>query len=505
VGEECRPLLEARGVVKVYPDGVVALRGVDFVLMPGEVHALLGENGAGKTTLMRILYGEIRPTRGEVLLCGRRLELRGTRDAIRNGIAMVYQHPRMVPTLTVWDNMVLYFSSAGVPPGEARERLRWAMEVTGFEVPLDAVVEELPLGALQRAEILRALAAGARVLILDEPTTNLTPLEVEGLFKAIRNMVRHGVSVVYITHRLPEVMEIADVVTVLRRGRVVASRVDPRRLGAEELAKLMVGELPPPPPKPGGRRPGAPVLVLRGVRARGRLELYVEELVLREGEVLGVAGVEGNGQDELVGVVVGLLEPLEGSVEVLGAAPRGVRDYLRRGGGFIPGDRRKALVLCMSVAENAAFLVYAHQGPLLLTPGMLVELYERIAKEYNVVAEGPWAPVGRLSGGNQQKLLVGSQLLLEPRLLVAVNPTRGLDVATTSYVRRLIAGLAERGAGVLLVSSDLDEVLELSDRVAVLHRGRVAGVLPREEATPERIGLLMGGGVEAGRAAGEGA
>ena len=491
---ECRVLLEARGIVKVYPDGVKALDGVDFQLLPGEVHALLGENGAGKTTLMRILYGEIRPTRGEILLCGAPLRLRGTRDAIRNGIAMVYQYPRLVPTLTVRDNIELYLHSAGVPRGEVMERLRSAMELTGLEVPLEERVEDLPLGARQRAEILRAIAAGARVLILDEPTTNLTPGEVEGLFRAIRRMKERGISVVYITHRLPEVEEIADTVTVLRRGRVVASRLDPRRVPREELIRYMVGDLPPPPPRSSSRSPGAPVLVLEKVEAVGRVRLWVERLEVREGEILGVAGVEGNGQDELVGVVTGLLPPRRGRVEVLGMRAPSTRAFLSRGGGFIPGDRRKALVLDMSVAENAAFLVYAHEGPQLLTPARLLGLYQRLAREYRVVAEGPWAPARSLSGGNQQKLLVGSQMLLRPRLLVAVNPTRGLDVATTAYVRSLIAGLADQGAGVLLVSSDLDEILELSDRVAVLYKGRIAGVLEAGEATRERIGSLMGGG-----------
>ncbi len=491
---ECREAAELKGIVKVYPDGVKALDGVDFKLCEGEVHALLGENGAGKTTLMRILYGEIRPTRGEIIIGGRRVRLAGTIDAIRRGVSMVYQHPRMVPTLTVKDNMELYFRSAGIPLREAWERLRWAEEVTGFKAPLDERVEDLPLGAIQRAEILRSLAAGARILILDEPTTNLTPLEVDGLFQAIENMKREGIAVAYITHRLPEVKKIADRVTVLRKGRVVASEVDPDRVDVEELARLMVGDVPPPverKAKPQGS--SEVVLEVRRLRVRGRIEVRVDGLEVRSGEILGVAGVEGNGQEELVAAIVGLLKPLEGEVRLLGRVNPSVREFRSVGGAFIPGDRGKALLHSFSVAENIAFLLYAHRGPNLLTPGRLSRLYSRVAGEYRVAAGGPWTPASSLSGGNQQKLLVGSQLTLKPRLLVAVNPTRGLDVATTRYVRSLISKLAESGAGILLVSSDLEEILELSDRIAVMYKGRVTGILDRGEATPERLGVLMGG------------
>ncbi len=483
---------ELRDIVKIYPDGVKALDGVSLTLEKGKVHAVLGENGAGKTTLMRILYGEIRPTRGEIILDGRPVRFKSTVDAIRSGIAMVYQHPRMVPTLTVRENMELYFESAGLGE-EAWRRLEWATKVTGFEVPLGERAEDLPLGVLQRAEILRSLAANARILILDEPTTNLTPAEVGGLFEAIRRMKREGLALAYITHRLPEVREIADTVTVLRRGKVVASGVDPRRVPGEELARLMVGELPKPAPRKRHKPHGSPVLLLEDVEAQARIRLTIRRLEVMPGEVLGVAGVEGNGQDELVSLVIGLLKPLRGRVEVLGGTPSSPRDFLRMGGAFIPGDRGRALIQHFSVAENLAFLLYAHQGPLMLTPRSLEGLYRRVAEEYRVVAEGPWVPVSSLSGGNQQKLLVGTQLHLGPRLLVAVNPTRGLDVATTRYVRSLIDGLAAGGAGVLLVSSDLDEVLELSDRIAVIYKGRITGIVAREEATPERLGALMGG------------
>ena len=484
---------ELRGIVKVYPDGVRALDGVDLKLHKGMVHAVLGENGAGKTTLMRILYGEIKPSRGEIIIDGVRVRFRGTIDAIRHGVSMVYQHPRMVPSLTVLDNMRLYFHSAGINVGEALDRLRWAMELTGFSVDLNEVAGNLSLGVLQRAEILRNLAGNARILILDEPTTNLTPLEVKGLFNAVRRMRDAGLAIVYITHRLPEVMEIADVVTVLRRGRVVKSMIDPKRIDPNTLAKLMVGELPSMHGRGLRRRGRDPLLSIRGLRARGRVTISIEELDLYPGEVLAIAGVEGNGQDELVSTILGFMKPDSGSIRVLGKNNPDPIEFFKGGGGFIPGDRVKALIQGFSVAENLAFLVYTHGGPRLLTPGRLIELYERVAGEYRVVSEGPWSPVSSLSGGNQQKLLVGSQLYLKPRLLLAVNPTRGLDVATTRYVRGLIDDVASSGGGVLLVSSDLDEVMELADRIAVLYKGRVTGVVERDRATPELLGRLMGG------------
>ena len=484
-------IVEMRGIVKVYPDGVKALDGVDLRLRRGRVHAILGENGAGKTTLMRILYGEIKPTRGRIFIDGREHRIRDVREALRLGIAMVYQHPRMVPTLTIGDNIKLYFSSAGIPLSEVRGRLERAERLTGFKVPLDEVVSEAPLGLIQRAEILRSVAAGAKVLVLDEPTTNLTPHEVKGLFNAIRRLKEAGVSIAYITHRLPEVLEIADEVTILRKGRVVASELDVREVDEELLAKLMVGELPR---VKGASKPRSRVLLrVRNLKVRGKLEVHVDELSVREGEILGVAGVEGNGQEELVRAVVGILKPVEGYIEFLGHRNPTISDFLRLGGSFIPGNRSEALLQDFTVADNIAFLMYSQGGPRILGPRRLSRLYQLVAARYKIVASSPWAPVKSLSGGNQQKLLVGSELARRPRFVVAVNPTRGLDVATTAYVRNLLVDVAESGGGVLLVSADLDEIMELSSRIAVMSRGRITGVLDRGEATPERIGRLMGG------------
>ncbi|MCE4622626.1 MAG: ABC transporter ATP-binding protein [Desulfurococcales archaeon] len=495
--ETTKPLIELRSIVKIYPDGVKALQRVSLKVYPGEVHALLGENGAGKTTLMRILYGEIKPTSGDILIEGRPAKFNTPLDAIREGISMIYQHPRMVPTLTIMENIDLYFDNAGIPRDERKRRLYEAQELTGFDIPYNLLVEDASLGVLQRAEIVRSIAAGSRVLILDEPTTNLTPIEVEGLFKAIRNMKKKGISVIYITHRLPEVKEIADTVTVLRKGKVVKGAMPIHSVSMEELARLMVGELPKPTAKQSYRK-NKKIIEIKNLIVEGRIALRINKLELYEGEILGIAGVEGNGQDELVKAILGILKPKQGEVKLLGERVKGPRDFLLRGGAYVPGDRTKALVQWFSIAENLAFLIYAHSGPNLLTPGKLASTYEMIRRQYNVVAQSPWSQISTLSGGNQQKLLVGSQLSLNPRVLLAVNPTRGLDVATTNYVRSLLIKYASKGTGVLLVSSDLDEILEISDRILVLYKGRIAGELSREEATPERIGVLMGGGSDNG-------
>lgn len=490
--ERREPIVELRDIVKVYPDGVRALQGVTLRVYPGEVHALLGENGAGKTTLMRILYGEIKPTSGTIIVGGERVKFSSPLDAIKRGITMIYQNPRMVPTLTIRENISLFFENARIPRSEWGKRLEEAQELTGFKIPFDTLAGEAPLGVLQRAEIVRSVAAGSRVLILDEPTTNLTPLEVEGLFKAIESMKSRGIAVVYITHRLPEVKAVADVVTVLRKGRVVGEAIPVESISVEELARLMVGELPKPGVKESYKRSNV-LIEVRDLTVEGSVRLRVDRLELYEGEILGVAGVEGNGQDELVKTIIGALKPVQGEVRFLGEKVRSPQDFFLRGGAYIPGDRSKALVQRLSIAENLAFLLYASKGPVFLTPSRLKSDYERIYREYGIVAQSPWSPVSSLSGGNQQKLLVGSQLSLNPRVIVAVNPTRGLDVATTSYVRSLLARHASKGAGVLLVSSDLDEVLEVSDRIIVLYKGRIAGVLSRSEATPEKLGVLMGG------------
>lgn len=485
-----RPLLVVDGVSKVYPDGVRALDRVSMEVGEGEVHAVLGENGAGKTTLMRIIYGEIRPTEGRIIYRGVEARWRGTLDAIRSGVAMVYQNFSLVPTMTVRENIALYLSSLGASSVEGR--IEEAVRLTGLSIPLDSVVEELPMGVRQRVEIVKAVAGGARLLILDEPTTHLTPGEAGLLFRVVRRLSRSGVSVIYITHKLGEVAEIADRVTVLRRGRVVGV-VERGSMDAATLSRLMIGE--DLPPARGRSRPPGRRVMLRVSRVSLPPRLRGVSLEVRESEILGVAGVAGNGQEELVEAVIGLRRPSEGFVEVAGRRVESPRDFYSAGGGYIPGDRRRALALDMSVAENAAFIAGTSGGPWLLTRGRYLEVYESLVRDYSLKSPSPWHPLGSLSGGNQQKVLVGSELLRRPRVIVAENPTQGLDVATARFVRNLLLELRDRGACVLLVSTDLDEVAELSDRIAVMSGGRVVGLLDRGEASPEEIGRLMGGAV----------
>ncbi len=510
-GGACEPpAVRMKGIVKLYPDGTLALRGVDFEACPGEIHALLGENGAGKTTLMRILYGEIQPTRGVIEVFGRRVRFRSPRDALRNGVAMVYQHLSLVPGLTVFENIYLALSAVrGMGWSEARRVAEKVAEELGFEIPLDSTVDELPLGLRQRVEIVKALSLGARILILDEPTSVLTPLEAKQLFRVVRRLRERGVTVILITHRLGEVFEAADRVTVLRRG-MVAGRARVGEVDARTLARMMVGEEPPPAMPRRRSRPGKVVLSVKDVWVRGEgggWAVRGVSLDVREGEVLGIAGVQGNGQRELVEAIAGL-RPVErgrimfGGRDVAGLTPG---ERYRLGMALVLDDRSVGLVLEESVVFNSILSFYRFFAKF---AGMLMDWARarsyavKLVKEFSIVTPSIDTPVKFLSGGNQQKLMIGREVARKPKLLLVMEPTHGLDVAATRYVRSLILRLRDEGVAVLLVSSDLDEVLELSDRVAVMYRGRIVAVKPPDQYTMEELGMLMGGAVEEAAATG---
>lgn len=495
------PIVELRGITKRF-GALVANDAVDLELRPGAIHALLGENGAGKTTLMRILYGLVRPDAGEIAIAGRRAEIRSPRDAIAAGVGMVTQHFSLVRPMTVTENLVL-----GRPGGmrldlrAAARAVEAASERFGIRTKPSARVDSLSVGEQQRVEILKALSRDCRVLILDEPTAVLVPQEVEVLFATLRRLVASGMSVVFISHKLREVAELTDRVTVLRRGRVVAS-VATRSVDERTLAALMVGEAASPAARSTTPAPGAPMLRLDDLTVHGRnglTALHAISLAVARGEIVGVAGVSGNGQTELVETLCGMREPASGSILLDGKPLRagGVPEMLRAGIGRIPEDRHESVIGELSVAYN---LVLEHLDGFRTGDGRLDERRIRrhadaLIGRFDIRAQ-PGDPVRTLSGGNIQKVILARVLSRDPVLLVVSQPTRGLDVGATQYVRAQLLEQRARGAGVLLVSEDLDELLALSDRLVVLYEGRIVGSMATAGADVGRLGLLMAGRAE---------
>jgi len=500
------PRVEMRGIHKVYLDGTLALRGVDFRLRPGEIVALLGENGAGKTTLMKILSGLLRPTRGEVLIDDRGVEFKHPSDALRAGIGMVHQAFTLVLPFTALENVVLGQEGAGplrsLQQDAARRRVGDLLRETGLAIPLDVPAESLPIGVQQRVEILKTLYRGTSVLILDEPTSALTPTEVDDLFQFLRRLRAGGRSIVFISHKLKEVLEISDRVVVLRAG-VVTGEVATARATPEELAELMVGRKIVPRVSRSSRPSGPPVLTARRLRVANDQGLPVVRdlsFEVREGEIFGIAGVEGNGQSELVHALTGLRPLQEGEILLGGTRVRHLDPLAlyRLGVGHIPEDKvRFGLALNFDVSENA--ILSRQRDPAFVSRmGRLnwraILAYARqLVERFAVLTPGLRAPVRSLSGGNQQRLVVGRELSKRPVLIVAVHPTRGLDIASTVYIRELLVQMRDEGKGVLLVSADLDEILELSDRIAVMYEGGFIGMGTAEALSREEIGLWMGG------------
>ncbi len=504
-------VIEMRGIVKRF-GAVMANAGIDFDLAEGEVHALLGENGAGKSTLMKILYGLYTPDAGEIRARRHVVHFASPADALAHGIGFVSQHFSLVPTFTVAENIAL-----GYTPGVRFDERAAAAAVSGtaarFQLIVDPAsqVRHLSVGEQQRVEILKALHRECRVLILDEPTAVLTPQESEALFAAIRRLVDQGLSVVFISHKLDEVLAVSDRVTILRDGRVVGETAT-REASHASLARLMVGRERETTPyvrdttpyvtfgvsRDGGGMAGPPLLRLEDVHAlddRRLPALRGLTLTVGGGEIVGVAGVAGNGQRELGEVLSGLRHPIRGRVfvgndEITRAPPA---EVAARGVGRIPEDRLAAVVADLTVAENLAL---EHLGEFVQWSGLdrrkMRRQAEALIAEYGIKAM-PGHRARTLSGGNMQKLILARVLSRHPRLIVASEPTRGLDVAATDYVRDKLLEACGRGAGVLLISEDLDEVLALSDRIAVLYEGRLTGMLNAGEADPERLGLMMAG------------
>jgi ABC-type uncharacterized transport system ATPase subunit len=496
------PLVELRGIVKRFP-GLVANDEVDLTLHAGEVHALLGENGAGKTTLVNILAGLYRPDAGEIRVDGKRVSFRSPRHAIDAGIGMVHQHFRLVDSLSVADNVLLGWHTPRFWLGRKAgvKQVRDLAERYRMPVHADARVWQLSVGEQQRVEILKALYRRARVLVLDEPTAVLTPQEADDLYATVRAMADEGKAIVFITHKLDEVLAAADRITVLRAGKNSGAAVR-GQVDARELARMMVGrdvvlELPPR-----AGTPGEPVLELEGVSARndrGLPALRGVSLTVRAGQIFGIAGVAGNGQSELAEVITGLRPTTGGRVSVGGRDLTGAsaRTLIEAGVAHVPEDRLESgLVAGMTAAENAILKAYRHppvaRGPF-VDRGESRRLATQMLEAFGVRMVSPDAPVRLLSGGNLQRLLLARETAADPRVIVAVHPTRGLDVGATEAVRRALREQQERGAAILLISEDLDEILALADPVGVVHDGELAGVVQRERASIEELGLLMGG------------
>jgi simple sugar transport system ATP-binding protein len=498
------PILELRNITKRFP-GVLANDHVSLTLEPGEIHALLGENGAGKSTLMNILYGLYQPDEGEILVRGQPIKVSSPKDAIAAGIGMVHQHFMLVPVLTVTENVMLgdEILQGGVflDRRRAAARVREISEQYGLAVDPNAYVKNLAVGLQQRVEIIKLLFRNADILILDEPTAVLTPQEVTELFKIIRTLVDKGKSIIFITHKLKEVMAIADRITVLRLGTIVGG-TRPQETNENKLAAMMVGRAVALEVQKAPAKPGEVVLRLQNLEVLDdRNSLVVDNVSLEvcAGEVLGIAGVQGNGQTELVEAVTGMRSVLAGQIHIGGhdttrASPR---EVIELGVAHVPEDRqRDGLVLSYPIRDNMVLSTYYlapfARGVVLQDEAIDAAAAQRV-QQFDVRTPSIDTPAGSLSGGNQQKVIVAREFSRPTKLLVASQPTRGLDVGSIEYIHARIVDKRNNGLAVLLVSSELDEIMALSDRIAVMYRGRIVAIVDAAAATKEYLGLLMAG------------
>ncbi|QKJ20070.1 ABC transporter ATP-binding protein [Microbacterium hominis] len=494
--------LELRGITKRF-GSLTANDHIDLVVEPGEIHALLGENGAGKSTLMNVLYGLYQADEGDILLGDEVQHFRGPGDAMAAGIGMVHQHFMLIPVFTVAENVMLGHESTkalgALDLAKARQHVRDVADRFGFQVDPDALVGDLPVGVQQRVEIIKALSRDAKVLVFDEPTAVLTPQETDELMGIMRQLRDEGTSIVFITHKLREVREVADRITVIRLGKVVGE-AEPTASNAE-LASLMVGravELTVQKEPPQVRDGGLQIKDLRVLTAEGTVVVDGVSFDVRPGEVLAVAGVQGNGQTELVEAIVGLAERVTGSISLDGTELVGktVRGILDEGVGFVPEDRTEdGLVGAFSVAEN---LILDRSGDSAFVRGgtirraLLDDFARARIEEYDIRTQGPDVPAGTLSGGNQQKVVIAREMSRDLKLLVAAQPTRGVDVGSIEFIHTRIVETRDAGIPVVVVSTELDEVAALADRIVVMYRGGIVGIVPGD--TPRDVlGLMMAG------------
>lgn len=511
MGGQAAATLQAIGITKRFP-GVLANDHVDFDVQPGEIHGLLGENGAGKTTLMNILYGLYQPDEGTISLNGRLTQITSPHDAIAQGIGMVHQHFMLVPPLTVTENIMLGEESlqpstkflgriAPLDRRTAAERVRALSHQYHLDVDPDAHVKDLPVGAQQRVEIVKALYRNAEILILDEPTAVLTPQEADELFAIMKELVRQGKSIVFITHKLREMFAVTDRVSVMRGGRMIGTTT-PKQATSEMLAEMMVGRKVILQIDKEPAHPGKTILQVNNLQVQDdRHATTVEDVSfeVREGEILGIAGVQGNGQRELVEALTGLRRITRGQVNLDGhdithATPREITEL---GTGHVPEDRHKhGLVLTFSVRDNLVLCTY-YESPFAngaeINEVQMENEAQKLVKEFDIRTPSTSTLVGSLSGGNQQKVIVARELDRPVKLLVVNQPTRGLDVGSIEFIHRRIVEARDRHTAVLLVSAELDEIMSLSDRIAVMYKGQILDTLEAADATREGLGLLMAG------------
>lgn len=496
-------VVEMHSIVKRFP-GVLANDRVDFELRRGEIHALLGENGAGKSTLMNILAGLYRADEGEIWVDGARVDIGSPRDAIARGIGMVYQHFMLVPSQTVTENIILGLDEPrfflNLP--QAEKRVAELSHQFGMKVDPRAHVWQLSVGEQQRVEILKMLYRGAQVLILDEPTAVLTPQEAHELFQTLHNMVEQGRSIVFISHHLNEVLEIADRVTVMQKGRVTAAGVSPKGMTKNDLARLMVGREIVFTLDKKKVTPGEVMLKIQDLYAlndKGLEALRGLSLHVCKREILGIAGVAGNGQSELAQVITGLRPALRGQIHLgkYDLTNRSAREVYHTGIGHVPEDRLGVgLASGLDVMHNLILRGYTEPPigrGLAINWKLAREFSQRLVKVFDIDTPGVTTRVGALSGGNTQKVILAREISKRPDMLVAVHPTRGLDVGATEAVHRLLLQQRDEGAGVLLISEDLDEILALADRIAVIYEGRILGEMQAGQVNIEQIGLMMAG------------
>jgi ABC-type uncharacterized transport system ATPase subunit len=498
------PVLELREISKAFP-GVLANDHVNIDLQEGEIHTLLGENGAGKTTLMNILYGLYKPDAGDIFVRGEKADIHSPNDAIALGIGMVHQHFMLVPVMTVTENVMLGVEEKrnGLFLDRAKvvARIREISQLYGLEVDPDAYIKDLPVGTQQRVEIIKVLYRHADILILDEPTAVLTPQEVDGLFKVLRSLVDKGKSIIFITHKLKEVMALANRITVLRNGRTVGT-VIPGDVTPEKLASMMVGRDVNLVVQKKTAKTTDPALEVKDLYVedeRHQMTVHGVSFDIKMGEVLGIAGVQGNGQTQLVYALTGLLPIVQGEIRILGKPLKRTtpRHILERGVAHIPEDRqRHGLILSFPIHDNLMLCTY-YQPPFArginLQEKTIFSNAETLVDQFDVRTPSIYVPASSLSGGNQQKVIVAREFSRPIKLLIASQPTRGLDVGSIEYIHSRIIEKRDEGTAVLLVSSELDEIRALSDRIAVMYRGQIVEIVPAAEVNKEYLGLLMAG------------